>query len=101
MRKFINYPKKQGRLDLAELIKFLAELEINEVLVEAGSILNGALLEAELVDEWIIYMASKILGDQSRGLFHLPGLNNLLDCEEMNFKDIRVVGKNLKFTVTN
>ncbi|MEQ1546482.1 bifunctional diaminohydroxyphosphoribosylaminopyrimidine deaminase/5-amino-6-(5-phosphoribosylamino)uracil reductase RibD, partial [Methyloglobulus sp.] len=63
-------PQKQGRLDLAEVLKFLAGQEINEVLVEAGAVLNGALLAENLVDEWVIYVASKILGDQGRGLFH-------------------------------
>jgi diaminohydroxyphosphoribosylaminopyrimidine deaminase / 5-amino-6-(5-phosphoribosylamino)uracil reductase len=92
-------PEKQGRLDLAEVIKFLAAQEINEVIVEAGAVLNGALSAENLVDEWVIYMAPKILGDQGRGLFHMPRLDKLADCKIMKFKDIRQVGKDIKITL--
>ncbi|MEQ1558522.1 MAG: bifunctional diaminohydroxyphosphoribosylaminopyrimidine deaminase/5-amino-6-(5-phosphoribosylamino)uracil reductase RibD [Methyloglobulus sp.] len=92
-------PAKQGRLDLVEVLTFLAGQEINEVLVETGAILNGGLLQANLVDEWVIYMAPKILGDQGRGLFHLPGLDKLADCNEFKITDVRQFGKDLKFTV--
>jgi diaminohydroxyphosphoribosylaminopyrimidine deaminase / 5-amino-6-(5-phosphoribosylamino)uracil reductase len=93
-------PEKNGRLKLNEVIKFLAEQEINEVLVEAGAVLNGALLAENLVDEWIIYMAPKILGDQGRGLFHLTGLDKIKDCKEMIVKDIRHLRKDLKFVLS-
>ncbi|MEQ1738814.1 MAG: bifunctional diaminohydroxyphosphoribosylaminopyrimidine deaminase/5-amino-6-(5-phosphoribosylamino)uracil reductase RibD [Methyloglobulus sp.] len=94
-------PEKQGRLDLFEVMKFLAAQEINEVLVEAGAVLNGALLAENLVDEWVIYMAPKILGDQGRGLFHLPGFERLADSKEMKLKDIRQVGTDIKITQIN
>jgi diaminohydroxyphosphoribosylaminopyrimidine deaminase / 5-amino-6-(5-phosphoribosylamino)uracil reductase len=89
-------PEKQGRLDLAEVLTFLAGQEINEVLVEAGAVLNGALLAENLVDEWIIYMAPKILGDQGKGLFHMPDLVKLAACKNLNIKDIRKFGDNVK-----
>jgi diaminohydroxyphosphoribosylaminopyrimidine deaminase/5-amino-6-(5-phosphoribosylamino)uracil reductase len=93
-------PEKNGQLDLHEVMKFLATQEINEVIVEAGAVLNGALLTENLVDEWIIYMAPKILGDQGRGLFTLLGLEKLADSMEMKFKDIRQIGKDLKLILT-
>lgn len=89
-------PEQQGRVNLVEVMTFLGEQEINDVLVEAGAILNGALLQAGLVDEWIVYMAPLILGDQSRGLFTLPGFDKLADSKNMKFKDIRKVGEDLK-----
>jgi diaminohydroxyphosphoribosylaminopyrimidine deaminase / 5-amino-6-(5-phosphoribosylamino)uracil reductase len=92
-------PEKNGRLDLHEVMKFLAKQEISEVLVESGAVLNGALLAENLVDEWIVYMAPKILGDQGRGLFHLDGLDKLSDCKDMRFKNVVQLGKDLKFMV--
>ena len=92
-------PENQGRLDLAEVMKFLANKEINEVLVEAGTVMNGAFLAQNLVDEWIIYMAPKVIGDRGKGLFCLPGLEKLGDSKEMKFSDIRRVGKDLKLTL--
>ena len=37
-----------------------AEVVINELHVEAGAALNGALLAAGLVDEWVAYEYSKV-----------------------------------------
>lgn len=90
---------KNGRLDLHEVMNFLAEQQINELLVEAGPILNGALLEENLIDETIIYMASCILGDQSRGLFHLPHLQKMTDRKNLKLRDVRQVGQDLKLTL--
>lgn len=88
-----------GRLDLPEAMRFLAEQQINEVLVEAGAILNGALLAANLLDEIIVYMAPSIMGDQGRGLFHLPALQAMADKKEFKLLDVRQVGGDLKLSL--
>jgi diaminohydroxyphosphoribosylaminopyrimidine deaminase/5-amino-6-(5-phosphoribosylamino)uracil reductase len=91
-------PGKNGRLDLHAVMEFLAGQQINELLVEAGAVLNGALLEEGLVDEVIIYMAPCILGDQGRGLFALPGLQQMADKKQLKLRDVRQVGPDLKLT---
>jgi len=93
-------PAKNGELDLQAVLSFLAEQQINELLVEAGALLNGALLAEELVDEWVIYMAPCVLGDQGRGLFAMPGLQNMADKKNLCFQDVRAVGPDLKLTLT-
>jgi len=90
----------QGRLDLKQVMIFLAELQINELLVEAGPTLNGALLGENLVDEWVVYMAPCVLGDQGRGLFTVPGMNTMADKKNLNLTDVRQVGPDLKLTFT-
>lgn len=90
----------QGRLDLRQVMAFLAEQQINEVLVEAGPTLNGALLAENLIDEWVIYMAPCVLGDQGRGLFALPDMNTMADKKNLNLADVRQVGPDLKLTFT-
>ncbi|MGZ4970323.1 MAG: RibD family protein, partial [Methylobacter sp.] len=60
--------------------------------------LNGALLDEGLVDEVIIYMAPCILGDQGRGLFKLPGLQQMADKKQLKLCDVRQVGPDLKLT---
>jgi diaminohydroxyphosphoribosylaminopyrimidine deaminase/5-amino-6-(5-phosphoribosylamino)uracil reductase len=92
-------PAQQARLDLFEVMTFLASLQINDVLVEAGAILNGALLEHGLIDETIIYMASCVLGNQGRGLFDLPNLHNMADKKTLKLRDVRQVGADLKLTL--
>ncbi|MGZ8190413.1 MAG: bifunctional diaminohydroxyphosphoribosylaminopyrimidine deaminase/5-amino-6-(5-phosphoribosylamino)uracil reductase RibD [Methylococcaceae bacterium] len=90
---------KNGRLDLHEVMRFLAAQQINEVLVEAGAVLNGALLAENLLDEIIVYMAPAIMGDQGRGLFHLPDVLNMADKKELKLLDVRQVGEDLKLTL--
>ena len=68
---------RDGRLDLRAVMRELAAREINEVLVEAGARLCTALLADELVDEIILYVAARLLGDDARGMFALPGLSSL------------------------
>ena len=92
--------EKKGRLDLQAVMGFLAQQQINELLVESGSVLNGALLAEGLVDEWLVYMAPCILGDQGRGLFSMPGLRNMADKKSLNLRNFRQIGPDLKLTLT-
>jgi diaminohydroxyphosphoribosylaminopyrimidine deaminase/5-amino-6-(5-phosphoribosylamino)uracil reductase len=88
-----------GRLDLSAVMDFLAQQQINEVLVEAGSVLNGALLTENLLDELVVYMAPCILGDQGRGLFTVPGLQSMTDKKVLKLLDVRQVGGDLRLTL--
>jgi diaminohydroxyphosphoribosylaminopyrimidine deaminase/5-amino-6-(5-phosphoribosylamino)uracil reductase len=63
-----------GRLDLEAVLRLLAAREVNELQVEAGPVLCGALLERGLVDELLLYVAPVLLGDSARPLFALPPL---------------------------
>ena len=62
-------PDDAGRIDLAAMLRSLAGRGVNELHVEAGARLNGALLEGGLVDEIILYVAPSVLGDPARGTF--------------------------------
>ncbi len=61
-------PDTDGRVDLAAMMRALAGRGINELHVEAGAKLTGALLEAGLVDELLLYLAPALLGDPARGM---------------------------------
>ena len=91
---------KNGQLDLQAVLSFLGQQQINEVLVEAGSLLNGALLAEDLVDEWIIYISPCVLGDQGRGLFTMPSLQMMADKKNFCFQEVRAIGPDLKLTLT-
>jgi diaminohydroxyphosphoribosylaminopyrimidine deaminase / 5-amino-6-(5-phosphoribosylamino)uracil reductase len=95
--KILVLPMAQGHIDLHVLMKQLAELECNEVLVEAGAVLNGALLKAGLLDELIIYMAPKLLGNTARGMFELPELHSLEERIDLQLKDVRMLGVDVRF----
>lgn len=82
-----------GRVDLGEAFACLAARQINEVLVEAGPTLTGALVAAGVVDELILYVAPSLLGDAGRGAFYLPGLQHLADQRPLHIVDVRAVGR--------
>lgn len=70
-------PASHGRLDLAAVIDRMGELEVNELLVEAGPTLSGEMLRQGLVDELLLYVAPKLLGPQGLPLVDLPELGDL------------------------
>jgi len=88
----------EGHFDLEQVLALLAEREVNEVLLETGPVLSGAALQAGLVDELVIYMAPHLMGDKARGLFHLPGLNQMSDRIHLDIRDIRAVGQDWRIT---
>jgi diaminohydroxyphosphoribosylaminopyrimidine deaminase / 5-amino-6-(5-phosphoribosylamino)uracil reductase len=94
----MTLPVDNHRLDLYEVMRLLAAQEINEVLLESGAVLAGAMLEAGLIDELVIYLAPHIMGSGARGLFHLPALQQMQDRIALTFKDIRQVGKDIRIT---
>lgn len=85
-------PTGAGGVDLRIALETLGAQGMNELWVEAGPRLSGALLEQNLVDELIIYMAPKLLGDGAHGLFHLPRWESLAECPELRIHDVRAVG---------
>lgn len=94
--RVVVLPDVSGRVDLIAMLRDLAASGCNEVLVEAGSILNGALLQAELVDELILYVAPQLLGDRARGIAQLGELTMLDQRVELEWQDVRNVGKDLR-----
>jgi diaminohydroxyphosphoribosylaminopyrimidine deaminase/5-amino-6-(5-phosphoribosylamino)uracil reductase len=94
----VTLPLHAGRLELAAVLRQLGGLELNEVHVEAGATLCGALLQAGLVDELVIYMAPHLLGDAARGLFVLPGLERMAQRIKLSVRDIRAVGDDWRIT---
>jgi diaminohydroxyphosphoribosylaminopyrimidine deaminase/5-amino-6-(5-phosphoribosylamino)uracil reductase len=96
--KTIQLANSADEVDLTVLLQALAKLQVNEVMVEAGSVLNGALLKAKLIDECVFYIAPKLMGDQAKGLFHLPELQTMAQNLDLQIKDIRAVGKDWRVT---
>lgn len=80
-----------GQVDLRALMPLLAERGVNELHVEAGAALNAALLQADLVDELLIYLAPKLLGP-GRGIAALPALSDLSQATALQFQSIVQVG---------
>ena len=89
-------PAVEGRVDLVRLLDELGRRCINEVMVEAGATLNGALVKQELVDEYTFYFAPLLLGHRARGMFDLPELSSMGERRELRIADVTMVGKDLR-----
>lgn len=87
-----------GRLDLAAVLADLASREVNDLLVEAGPILAGALLAAGLVDELVLYIAPNLMGSETNRMFTTPGWTALADRRALCITDRRQVGSDLRIT---
>lgn len=81
-----------GRVDLEALLAHLAQREVNELLVEAGASLSGALLDAGLIDELIVYIAPHVLGAGARGMFDTPLLARMAERTTLTITDVRAFG---------
>ena len=89
----------RGKIDLASVLQSLAAKEINSVLLEAGPGLIGAMLEQNLIDEFIIYTAPMLMGSEANSFVSLP-LQSMNDKIALNIKDIRLIGDDLKITAS-
>lgn len=85
-------------VDLKSVLEQLSDMHINDVLLETGATLSGAMLQAGLIDELIIYMAPVLMGNNARGLFALPGLDSMQDKIELDIIDQRLVGQDIRIT---
>ena len=94
--EILDLPDGKGRIDLHALLHELAQRGLNEVHVEAGSRLNGALLAAGLVDEVLLYLAPCLLGDTARGLFALPALESLAGKHQLAIRAAERLGDDLR-----
>lgn len=87
---------RDGRLDPADVLARLARRGMNEVQVEAGPTLCGALFAAGLVDELLLYVAPVLLGDAARPLLALPTLADMAARWRLQVFDQRRVGDDIR-----
>lgn len=93
--EIILLPNADGKVDMPALMAELGRRQINELHVEAGSRLNGALIAAGFVDELLLYLAPSLLGD-AQGLFDLPALVSLDGQRQLSFHEVRQIGADLR-----
>lgn len=83
-------------IDLTALMSALANQGINDLWVEAGATLAGKLLESNLVDDVIVYLAPKLMGSNARGLAVLNDLSSMADVPELRFTSVTQIGNDLR-----
>ncbi|MDT8427428.1 MAG: bifunctional diaminohydroxyphosphoribosylaminopyrimidine deaminase/5-amino-6-(5-phosphoribosylamino)uracil reductase RibD [Pseudomonadales bacterium] len=88
-----------GRLDLQAAMHCLAtEFACNEVMLEAGPTLSGAMLQAGLVDEIVVYIGARLLGSDALPLFALPGLRHMADHIGLKISEVKSIADDCRIT---
>jgi diaminohydroxyphosphoribosylaminopyrimidine deaminase/5-amino-6-(5-phosphoribosylamino)uracil reductase len=96
----VTLPLQGEHLDLPAVLHYLGTVGMNEIHLEAGATLCGALLQADLIDELVLYMAPHLMGDGGRGLFALPGLATMKQRVQLSVSDLRAVGADWRISAT-
>jgi diaminohydroxyphosphoribosylaminopyrimidine deaminase/5-amino-6-(5-phosphoribosylamino)uracil reductase len=94
--EFISCAESQGHVDLKAAMQALGQRGVNEVLVEAGPTLTGALMQAGLIDELICFVAPRLLGDAAQAMMKFPGLERLEDSVRMQWVDMQKLQDDLR-----
>ena len=89
-------PNSDSKVCLKTLLSHLAACEINEVLVEGGEVLNGALLAQNLIDELLIYYAPKLMGSTAKDMFALPAFTQMSQVMNLDIIDMRQIGVDIR-----
>jgi len=88
--------EEEGKIALSNLLVELGRRKINEVLVESGALLAGAFAQQGLVDEFVIYLAPRLLGDDGRGMLNLPRITQLNETINLEISSVRQIGDDLR-----
>ncbi len=89
-------PEQNNKLDLKQVLSYLATQHINEILLEAGATLNGAFVDGGWVDEFLIYMAPSFMGNSARGLFDTANMECLSDRVNLQIDEVRQLGNDIR-----
>lgn len=87
------------KVDLVAAMKKLGELEIGSILLEGGGQLNGAMLEAGLIDKIVLYYATKIIGGvDAPGVFTFTGFEKMADAVQLERVSVEMAGEDICVT---
>ncbi|MDC8784474.1 bifunctional diaminohydroxyphosphoribosylaminopyrimidine deaminase/5-amino-6-(5-phosphoribosylamino)uracil reductase RibD [Roseateles koreensis] len=93
--ELVSLPNRQGKVDLGQVLTDLGARGINELHIEAGAKLNGSLLREGWVDELLIYLAPKMLG-QGFGMADIGALSSLQEAQQWRWLDCEMRGEDLR-----
>lgn len=85
-----------GYIDIPELLMVLNRYEVNDLWVEAGAKLAGEFFKQQLVDQFILYQAPKLMGDQAKNLVNLPDYSKMDDVVQLTLKDVTLIGDDIR-----
>ena len=96
--KHIEVPEKNNKVDLQAALQKLAQLQFNNVWLEAGATLAGKMAELGLIDEFVFYIAPKLMGSDARSLLNFPELMSMQNTINLTFNECVPIGDDLRIT---
>ena len=91
-------PANNNKVDLSAVLKRLAELQFNHIWLDAGATLAGVFAEQDLIDEYIVYIAPKLIGDMGKSLLNFAEVTMMSDITELTFTDTVMIGDDIRLT---
>ncbi|WP_404340935.1 bifunctional diaminohydroxyphosphoribosylaminopyrimidine deaminase/5-amino-6-(5-phosphoribosylamino)uracil reductase RibD [Pseudoalteromonas mariniglutinosa] len=91
-------PANNHKVDLLAALQWLAQQQFNQLWLEAGATLAGAMAEQNLIDEYIIYMAPKLIGNSGKSLVNFAELTKMDEISSLTFKHCEQIGGDLRIT---
>ncbi|MCP4008787.1 MAG: bifunctional diaminohydroxyphosphoribosylaminopyrimidine deaminase/5-amino-6-(5-phosphoribosylamino)uracil reductase RibD [Proteobacteria bacterium] len=97
--RVVVLPAPDGRLDLASVLAYLGDQQMNNILVEAGGTLAAGFIKAGLVDELIVYQSPDIMGASAQAMINLPEILKMSEKIRFEYRDVRKIGRDLKLSL--
>ncbi|MEJ2913852.1 bifunctional diaminohydroxyphosphoribosylaminopyrimidine deaminase/5-amino-6-(5-phosphoribosylamino)uracil reductase RibD [Pseudoalteromonas sp. C12FD-1] len=98
--RHIEVPQQNNKVNLTSVLAHLAKLQFNHVYLEAGATLAGKMTELNLIDEYIFYLAPKLMGCDAKSLVNFAPLTDMQNTVNLTFKECVKVGDDLRITAT-
>ncbi|WP_149981198.1 bifunctional diaminohydroxyphosphoribosylaminopyrimidine deaminase/5-amino-6-(5-phosphoribosylamino)uracil reductase RibD [Pseudoalteromonas rhizosphaerae] len=96
----IVVPEKNSKVDLVAAMKLLAQQQFNHIWLEAGATLAGQMTECNLIDEYIVYLAPKLLGNDGKSLLNFTELTSMQDVVNLSINESVCIGDDIRITAT-
>jgi diaminohydroxyphosphoribosylaminopyrimidine deaminase/5-amino-6-(5-phosphoribosylamino)uracil reductase len=96
--KHIEVSEKNGKVDLFAVLQKLGQLQFNNIWLEAGATLAGKMIEFGLIDEFVFYLAPKLMGHDAKSLVNFPQLISMQDTIDLTFDECMRIGEDLRIT---
>jgi len=94
----IVVPKQNNKVDLLAALKLLAQRQFNHIWLEAGATLAGKMTEQGLIDEYIIYFAPKLLGNDAKSLLNFAEQTNMQNVDNLTISECALIGDDIRIT---
>ena len=98
--RHIEVPQQNNKVNLTSVLAHLAKLQFNHVYLEAGATLAGKMTELNLIDEYIFYLAPKLMGCDAKSLVNFAPLTDMQNTVNLTFKECVKIGDDLRITAT-